>query len=108
MEDFNQAVELLLGNPASFGQVYNLASLYVTWEEVARMALDVTGSSAGAEVVPPAEWAGAAFLADRWELDDGKIRAQLGFKPARDPAGLREALGRAIARTWQQVGEQKS
>jgi len=105
MEDFNQAVELLLGNPASFGQVYNLASQYVTWEEVARMAVDVTGSSAGVEVVPPAEWKGAAFLADRWELDDRKIRETFGFKPARDPAGVREALRRAIARTWKQMAQ---
>jgi UDP-glucose 4-epimerase len=105
MQDFNQAVELLLGNPASFGQIYNLASLYVTWEEVARMAVDVTGSSAGVEVVPPAEWKGAAFLADRWELDDRKIREKLGFKPARDPAGVREALRRAIARTWKQMAQ---
>ena len=105
MEDFNQAVELLLGNPASFGQVYNLASQYVTWEEVARMAVDVTGSSAGVEVVPPAEWKGAAFLADRWELDDRKIRETFGFKPARDPAGVREALRHAIARTWEQMAQ---
>lgn len=104
-EDFNQAVELLLGNPASFGQVYNLASLYVTWEGVARMAVDVTGSSAGVEVVPPTEWKGAVFLADRWELDDRRIRETLGFKAARDPAGVREALRRAIERTWKQMAQ---
>lgn len=46
---------------------------------------------------------GAAFLADRWELDDRRIRNQLGFVPAREPAGVREALKRAIARTWERV-----
>lgn len=102
MEDFNLAVESILLNPGSFGQVFNLASAYVTWEEVARMVAEVTGSSAGVEVVSPAEWTGAAFLADRWELDDRRIREGLGFKPSRDPAGVREALRRAIARTWQQ------
>lgn len=104
MEDFIQAVELLLLSPRSFGQVFNLASLYVTWEEIARMVAEATGSSAKVEVVPVAEWKGAAFLADRWELDDRKIRGGLGFKPARDPAGVRAALRRAIAQTWQQVG----
>jgi UDP-glucose 4-epimerase len=102
MEDFIQAVELILLNPRSFGQVFNLASAYVTWEEIARMAVEVTGSSAGVQVIPPTEWTGAAFLADRWELDDRKIREKLGFKPTRDPSGVREALRRAIARTWQQ------
>jgi UDP-glucose 4-epimerase len=101
MEDFIQAVELALLNPAGFGQIFNLSSLYVTWEEVARMAVDVTGSSAGVQVIPPTKWTGAAFLADRWELDDRKIRERLGFKPSRDPAGIRDALRRAIARTWQ-------
>jgi UDP-glucose 4-epimerase len=103
MEDFFQAVDLILLNPGSFGQVFNLSSLYVTWEEVARMAVDVTGSPAGVEVVPPTEWKGAVFLADRWEMDDRRIRETLGFKPTRDPAGVREALRRAIARTWQQI-----
>ena len=105
MEDFILAVELILGNPRSFGQVFNLASLYVTWEEVARTVLEVTRSSARVEVIPRAEWTGAAFLADRWELDDRRIRETLGFKPSRDPAGVREALRRAIARTWRQMAQ---
>lgn len=102
MEDLIQAVELALGSPASFGQIFNLASAYVTWEEVARMAVTITGSRAGVEVIPAAEWKGAAFLADRWELDDRRIRERLGFKPTRDPGGVREALARAIERTWRQ------
>ena len=101
MEDFIQAVDLILVNPGSLAQIFNLASLYVTWEEVARMVVDVAGSFAGVQVVPQAEWAGAAFLADRWELDDRRIREKIGFKPTRDPAGVREALRRAIASTWQ-------
>ncbi len=105
MEDFNLAMELILLNPGSFGQIFNLASAYVTWEEVARMAVEVTGSSARVEVVPPAEWAGAAFLADRWKLDDRRISERLGFKPARDPAGLRDGLRRASGRTWNQMAQ---
>ncbi|MFI5339909.1 MAG: NAD-dependent epimerase/dehydratase family protein [Candidatus Methylomirabilales bacterium] len=102
MEDLIQAIGLILLNPRSFGQVFNLASAYVTWEEIARVAVEITGSSAGVEVIPATEWTGAAFLADRWELDDQRIRERLGFKPTRDPAGVRDALRRAIARTWQQ------
>ena len=103
MEDFIQAVDLILLNPGTFGHTFNLSSLYVTWEEVARMAVDVTGSSAGVQVVPQAEWTGAAFLADRWELDDQRIRAKLGFKPTRDHVGVHEALRQAIGRTWQRT-----
>lgn len=101
MQDFNLAVELILGDPRSIGGTFNLASAYVTWEEVARMAAEVTGASARVEVVPAAEWTGAAFLADRWELDDRRIREALGYKPAWGPSAVREALRRAMARTWQ-------
>jgi hypothetical protein len=72
----------------------------VTWKEIARLVLEVTGSAAPMRVVPRPEWTGAAFLADRWELDDRRIRTELAFKPARDPAGLRLALRDAIAATW--------
>ena len=105
MEDFNLAMELILLNPGSFAQTFNLASAYVTWEDVARMAVEVTGSSARVEIVPPSEWTGAAFLADRWELDDRRIRGTLDFKPTRDPAGVRDALRRAIGRTWNQMAQ---
>jgi hypothetical protein len=67
------------------------------------MAVEATGSSATVEVIPVEEWKGAVFLADRWELDDRKIREKLGYKPGRDPAGLRDALRRAIGRTWSQM-----
>lgn len=100
MEDFIQAVELILLNPGSFGQVFNLASAYVTWEDVARMVVAITGSSAGVEVIPATDWTGAAFLADRWDLDGRRIQERLGFKPTRDPAGVRQALKGAIEQTW--------
>ncbi len=105
MEDFNLAMELILLNPQSLGQTFNLASAYVSWEEIARIVAEVTRSSARVEVVSVAEWKGPAFLADRWELDDHRIRQQLGFKPTREPAGIREALGKAIGNTWRQMRE---
>ena len=102
-EDFNRAVELALLNPKSFGRIFNLASAYVTWEEIARMTVEVAGTSAPIEVVPRSEWAGAAFLADRWELDAQRSRDILGLKPALDKAGVSSALRRAISATWQQL-----
>jgi UDP-glucose 4-epimerase len=102
LDDFVQAVDLLLRADLR-GHVYNLASAYVTWEEIARLVVDVTGSAAPIRVLPRTEWAGAAFLADRWELDDRRIRAEVGFKPTRDPVRLRLALREAIAATWASV-----
>jgi UDP-glucose 4-epimerase len=102
-EDFNLAVETILQRPAAVGRVFNLASAYVGWDEVARMVLDVTGGTGGIERVPRAAWSGAAFLADRWELADHRIRTALGFAPTRDAAEVRSALHRAIAATWERL-----
>jgi UDP-glucose 4-epimerase len=102
-DDFNRAVEAILGRGESGGRAFNLASAYVTWEEVARMVVRVAGSAAPVEVIPKAQWTGASFLADRWELDDRRIRAALGYAPAQDAAGVHEGLERAIARTWAKV-----
>src|SRR5574341_236375 len=100
MEDFCSAMELALFSPAARDRVFNLASAYITWEDVAGMVVAAVGSAGGVAAVPAAEWTGAAFLADRWELYDRRIHETFGFKPARDPAGVRAALRRAIARTW--------
>jgi len=99
-EAFNLAVETILQHPAPTGRVFNLASAYVGWDEVARMVVDVTGGTGGIELVPRGAWAGAPFLADRWELDDRRIREQLGFTSCRDGTGVREALRGAIRATW--------
>lgn len=99
-DDFNAAVEAVLAKAGPGGHTFNLASAYVTWEQVAGMVARVAGSAAPAEVIPAGRWAGPAFLADRWELDDRRIRDALGFAPGRDAAGVREALERAIGRTW--------
>jgi UDP-glucose 4-epimerase len=107
-EDLNLAVETILQHPATAGRVFNLASAYVGWDEVARMVAEVTAGTGGIESVPRTAWRGAAFLADRWELDDRRIRSALGFKPTRDPAEVRSALRRAIAATWGRLRAQQS
>jgi UDP-glucose 4-epimerase len=107
-DDFNLAVETILRRPAKGGRVFNLASAYVTWEDVARMVMEATGGRGGIEVVPREAWTGAAFLADRWELDDCRIREQLGFKPCREPSGVRDALRQAIGATWARLQAQGS
>jgi len=103
LDDFIHTIDLLLGTDLRGGRVFNLASGYVTWKEIARLILDVTGSTPPVRVVPRAEWTGAAFLADRWELDDRRSRTELGFKPTRDPAGLRQTLRDAIAVSWKSL-----
>lgn len=105
-DDFNLAVETILQRSATAGRVFNVASAYVGWDEVARMVVEVTGGKGGIDLVARTAWTGAAFLADRWELDNRRIRSALGFKPTREAAEVRMALGRAIAATWDRLQAQ--
>jgi len=100
-DDLAQGLLLALGEPAAAGGIFNLQSAYLAWEEVARMAVAATGGKAVVEPVPAAQWTGAPFLADAWRLDDGLAREKLGYRPRRDPAGLRLQLQEAIRRTWE-------
>lgn len=108
IEDLLHALQTILFDPRSFGETFNLASAYVTWEEVARMVLEVTGSTAGVEVVPASTFAGPAFMADSWHLDDRRFRTMLGWEPRRGPAQVRELLKRAVGRTWDRIASAKT
>jgi UDP-glucose 4-epimerase len=103
MGDLVDATLAALLEPAAFGETFNLASAYVTWEEIARMALDATGSRAGVEVVSPQAFAGPAFLADSWPLDVARIRERLAWQPSDGADGVKASLGRAVRRTWARV-----
>lgn len=100
LDDFVQGVEKSLFSPAAYGQTFNLATVYVTWDEVAGIVREVTGSTSELRSIPSREWTGSAFLADPWELDDNKARQLIGFAPA-DPAQAKALLKKAIARRWE-------
>ncbi|HUL59455.1 MAG TPA: NAD(P)-dependent oxidoreductase [Anaeromyxobacteraceae bacterium] len=108
LEDLADAIRTVLREPAGSGEVFNLASDYVTWEEMARMALEVTGSTAGVEVLPPEAFRGAAFLTDAWRLDDRRFRSALRWAPRHGPAEVRALLARAMGRTWDRLAPARS
>ncbi len=108
IEDLLGALLAVLLAPGGAGGTFNLASDYVTWEEIARMALEVTGSAAGVDVVPAASFGGAAFLADAWRLDDTRFREAFRWTPRRGPAGVRASLAAAMGRTWRRLAAARS
>lgn len=108
MEDLAHAIQTVLLDPRSFGGIFNLASAYVTWEEIARMALEVTHSAAEVAVVPASAFAGPAFLADAWHLDDARFRTAFGWTPRRGPAQVRDLLERAVGRTWARLAAERA
>jgi UDP-glucose 4-epimerase len=103
MEDLARAVQAVLLDRRAFGEVFNLGSAYVSWEEIARMAVEATGSRTRVEVVPAPAFTGPAFLADAWPLDVARLRAKLGWEPREAPDAVKARLRRAILRTWERV-----
>lgn len=100
MADLAQGMERCLFNPKAYGRTWNFSTVYVTWEEVAGMVRDVTGSRSGIRCIPREEWTGAAFLSDPWELSDSAARESLGYRPMEAPAA-KAALKSAISSCWE-------
>ncbi len=102
-DDLSRAVVLSLTHPAAVGRIFNVASAFVTWEEVAQLVIEAVRSRSAIERVPPEAWAGAPFLAGTFRLDDRRARELLGYRPRGGASDVRSQLGASIARTWSEV-----
>lgn len=100
MADLSQGIGRSLFNPDAFGRTFNFSTLYVTWEQVAEMVREVTGSRSPIRCIPRDAWAGSAFLADPWNLSDAQARQLLGYRPKEAPAA-KASLKVAIGNCWE-------
>ena len=96
-DDLAHALLLAGLEKASIGQVFNLSTVYLEWTDIARMILEATGSSSPLDVVPAADWRGAKFLADPWELPAAKAERLFGYRSLFSSSEARQRLARAIA-----------
>jgi len=102
-DDLADALLRALEKQESVGQIFNLATLYLEWRDIARIIIEVTGSSSSLEVIPSREWKGAPFLADPWELSTAKAERLFGFRSLFSPATARRRLSDAIALCRQEM-----
>ena len=94
-DDFVLGVEKVLLNEKAMGGTFNLSSFYITWEDVARMIVDVTGSGS-VETLSQSDWKGSSFIADEWDLTYKKLGELLGFSPVFPDDEARKLLKAAI------------
>ena len=66
-------------NQKSFGQVFNLSSLFLTWDEIANIIVEEVGNGK-VKIVSQEVWKGSSFLAGEWNLSLQKAERFLGFK----------------------------
>ncbi len=102
-DDLADALLCAREKPESVGQTFNLATLYLEWSDIARMIIEITGSSSSLEVIPAREWKGAPFLADPWDLSTAKAERLFGYRSLFSPAMARRRLENAIALCRQEM-----
>lgn len=95
-DDLTNALLIATKNQESVGQIFNLATVYLEWKEIARMILEVTGSSASLEAIPAGQWKGAPFLADPWELSTSKAERLFNYRSLFSPSIARQRLKKAV------------
>jgi len=103
LDDLTNALSTALKKPKTFGEIFNLSTLFLSWEEVARIIIEVTDSSSPLEVIPAKDWKGAPFLADVWELSTGKAERVFAYRPTLSPSEARHKLKEAIARCYENI-----
>jgi len=104
LDDLATCLERTLLNNRTYGETFNLASFFATWEEVARAIVDVVASGSVASV-PPEEWRGAGFLLDRWEIACAKALSLIDFRPAYPKEARMDLLKRAISRLAKELSK---
>ncbi len=103
VDDLTNALFIALQKPETFGEIFNLSTLFLSWEEVARIIIEVTDSSSPLEVIPAKEWEGAPFLADAWELSTGKAERVFAYRPTLSPSEARQKLKEAITQCYRMM-----
>ena len=103
-DDLTNALLLATQRQESIGQIFNLATIYLEWKDIARMILEVTGSSSSLEVIPAREWKGAQFLADPWELSTSKAEHLFDYRSLFSPSIARQRLKKAVELCREEIG----
>jgi len=96
-DDLAHALLLAVQEQASIGQIFNLATVYLEWRDIAQIIIKLADSSSRLEVVPAREWRGAQFLADPWQLSAAKAERLFAYRSLFTPSTARQRLERALS-----------
>lgn len=96
MADLGRAIASAIATPAASGQVYNVGSLFLTWEEIGSMILGLTQSKSTIQFIPSDQWKGPAFLNEVWDLSWDKARRELGYQTSGSAEEMKARFVRAL------------
>jgi len=80
MNDLASAMRLIMQSTTAVGQTYNVGSLFLSWEEIGAMLIELVKSSSTIQLVPSDQWQGPAFLNEVWDLSWDKLGNELGYR----------------------------
>jgi UDP-glucose 4-epimerase len=103
MTDLGNAMMSVMERSAAACQVYNVGSLFLTWEEIGSMITDLTHSTSSVCLVPSDQWQGPAFLNETWDLSWSKAESELGYKPKDSTEEMHSLFKEALRNCIDQV-----
>jgi UDP-glucose 4-epimerase len=62
------------------GQMFNLGTVYLTWEGLAKLIVEQANPAAKVIAVPKNQWTGSPFLVDDWHFSTKKAELMLGYR----------------------------
>ncbi len=106
MVDLAGAIALAIEKPIASGKIYNVGSLFLTWEEIGDMIVRLTRSSSALKFIPSDHWKGPAFLNEVWDLSWDKAKRELDYEPEAPPEKMQalflDALQNCIAQVMKE------
>lgn len=105
LDDFLAAV-LAIFEKRPKGELFNLGSVYLTWEELAQLIINHANPDAKVRAIPKNEWKGAAFLADDWPFSTKKAQEMLQYQTGLTREKAIDDLSRALKRSVDNVKAQ--
>ncbi|MBS1186353.1 MAG: galE 1 [Burkholderiaceae bacterium] len=98
LDDFVSGV-LAIFNAKPKGEMFNLATFYLTWEELAKMIVAHANPAAKVVAIPKEQWTGSVFLVDDWHFSTEKAERMVGYRTGLNREQALAHLSNALAVT---------
>lgn len=97
MNDLGRAIELAATRQEAAGNIYNIASLFLSWEEIGQAIIKLANSTSSLQLLDTKDWNGPAFLNEIWDLNCDKAAKDLGYNSLLSAADNCVAFSNALA-----------
>ncbi len=108
MADLASAMMSAITEPGPSSQIYNVGSLFLTWEEIGETIINLTQSTSTLQLIPSDQWKGPGFLNEVWDLSWEKAREHLGYNPGHPKEEMRSQFTQALQKCVNEVKEERS